>query len=507
MFEDILTKELSDYSGLKLISAVYDKNADCLVVSLSYPDGITLDNDSKDKIKEVVKKISNVGIKNVSVNLKKAYVTPAAVLQAAKKFFEENFPLMYSFSKDKISTSVDENGIVVCIETGEDIKDYIAERNIVDISSKHFSDEFMMPAKIEINYVEPEEVLDEFEIEFAPVDDSPKHRFIKIFNKQNFIGDDIEERPLYISDVKHEADSVVVCGAIEHFSIREFTSKSGKQRHLAKFTLKDPTGEIGVIMFVSDSLLPKVQKLDNGIEILVQGECVADKFGGIEIKCKNISLCEIEKNFVEEFFFKEEPKQYTKVLPEKIEYNEQLDLFGSGRKVSDYLLGNDFVVFDLETTGLNFTDSEIIEIGAIKVKKGGIISEKFSTFVRPTKPVPAEITALTGITNEDVSTGVELEEALADFYKFTRGCTLVGHNVSFDYGFVNFYGKKVGYDFSKDNTQDTYALAQKYLPGMKNYKLKTVAEHFGVSLKNAHRAYHDAYATAEVFIKLADFIK
>ena len=151
-------------------------------------------------------------------------------------------------------------------------------------------------------------------------------------------------------------------------------------------------------------------------------------------------------------------------------------------------------------------DSEIIEIGAIKIRKGGVISEKFSTFVKPSTKIPAEITQLTGITDEDVETGISLEDAIADFYKFTRGATLVGHNVSFDYGFIAYYGKKVGYDFSQNEMQDTYGLAAKNVKGLKNYKLKTVAEHFGVSLKNAHRAYHDAYATAEVYLKLHEMM-
>ena len=506
MFEELIAKEINDIKGIKLISAVYNKTEDCLLVNLSYPDGIMLSKEQKERIKSITKKISDVGVKNISVQLKKAYINADAAIACAKSFFEKNYPLMYSFTKDSFSAEVTDGKITVIIEAGSDIKEYANDRNIKENTEKQISEELMTNVVVQINYIEQEEQQTEFEIGEIAAEPESSHRFIKIYNIQKFIGEEITEKPMYISDVKSACDTLVICGVINYFSLKEYTSQSGKQKHIAKFSLKDPTGEFSAFMFVSETAYPKMKKLQDGLEIIVSGSCELGKYG-LELKCRDISLCEVDKNFVEEFVFKPEPKNYSKVFPEKIVYNEQLNLFEQERKVSPFLQNNEVVVFDLETTGLNFTDSEIIEIGAIKIKKGGVISEKFTTFVKPSKPIPKEITNLTGITNDDVKDGNELETAIADFYKFTRGCTLVGHNLNFDYGFINYYGKKVGYDFSTNPQQDTYALSQKYLPGIKNYKLKTVAEHFNISLKNAHRAYHDAYATAEVFIKLTDFFK
>ena len=93
-----------------------------------------------------------------------------------------------------------------------------------------------------------------------------------------------------------------------------------------------------------------------------------------------------------------------------------------------------------------------------------------------------------------------------DFYKFTRGAALVGQNVSFDYGFLSYFGKKYGYNFETE-MEDTWQLAMQNLRGLKNYKLKTICAKLGVSLENAHRAVHDATATAECFIKLYEIIE
>ena len=507
MFEELLTKEFNEVNGIKVLSATYDKGSDCLMLSLSYPDGVVLSAEQRERIKEIASKISDVGIKNISVQLKKAYVNSEFALQETKKFIETNYPLLYSFCASHINCNVSDGKAKIEIDVGDDVQDYIKERNISESIKEHLFSKLQIDAVVQFNFTKQEDEIAEPEIEEDILNLPENHRHIKIFNKQKFVGEEITELPMYISDVNVAADNLVICGRINYYQIKEFTTKNGKQRHIAKFVLKDPTGEFHVVMFVSESNYAKMEKLSDGIEIVASGSCEVGKYDNLELKCKNIMLCDIDKNFKEEITFKPEPKTYSKVLPERIDYKEQINLFEQAREVPKFLQDNEIVVFDIETTGLNFTESEIIEIGAIKIKKGGIISEKFSTFVKPKKKVPSEITALTGITNEDVATGVDLETALADFYKFTRNCTLVGHNISFDYGFINYYGKKVGYDFSDSPQQDTYELSHKYLPGMKNYKLKTVAEHFNISLKNAHRAYHDAYATAEVFMKLAEFFK
>ena len=97
----------------------------------------------------------------------------------------------------------------------------------------------------------------------------------------------------------------------------------------------------------------------------------------------------------------------------------------------------------------------------------------------------------------------DFHPVLQDFYKFTRNSVIVAYNIAFDYKFLYLAGNAQGYNF--DNKQiDAMVLAKQKLKGLKNYKLKTVVTHLGVSLENAHRAVHDAIATAEAFVKLVD---
>jgi hypothetical protein len=137
----------------------------------------------------------------------------------------------------------------------------------------------------------------------------------------------------------------------------------------------------------------------------------------------------------------------------------------------------------------------------------GVVSEKIRTIREPLFDVMTALYAAIDYPEEDVGDEGEreiaavVEKVLADFYKFTDGAILVGHNVTFDYRFVKYYGEQCGYMFDKKQ-YDTLTLAQEVLRGqLANYKLNTVADYYGFTF-NHHRAFDDACVTAKVFIEL-----
>ncbi|MGP1612679.1 MAG: PolC-type DNA polymerase III [Catonella sp.] len=160
------------------------------------------------------------------------------------------------------------------------------------------------------------------------------------------------------------------------------------------------------------------------------------------------------------------------------------------------------VVFDIETTGFGPKNCRIIEIGAVKVAEGQVI-DKFSAFVNPKQYIPEEITKLTGITQDMVINEPEIDEILPDFIKFCEGCFLVAHNASFDTSFIFENMRRLGIK-GEFTVADTVTMARVLLPGLKNYRLDTVAENLGVLLEHHHRAVDDAGCTAEIYIKLCE---
>ncbi|MDR5658225.1 PolC-type DNA polymerase III [Serpentinicella sp. ANB-PHB4] len=166
---------------------------------------------------------------------------------------------------------------------------------------------------------------------------------------------------------------------------------------------------------------------------------------------------------------------------------------------------DEFVVFDIETTGLSNKYHSITEIGAIKVKNGEII-DKFSSFVNPQMVIPDEIIKLTGITNEMVQDSPTIEEILPQFIKFCGNSCLVAHNSDFDLGFIQESCKKLNYTI-KNSVLDTLKLSRVLLTDLKRHKLNTIARYFKISLENHHRAIDDALATAQIFIKFIEIMK
>ena len=168
-------------------------------------------------------------------------------------------------------------------------------------------------------------------------------------------------------------------------------------------------------------------------------------------------------------------------------------------------LDSTFVVFDIETTGFSAVNDRIIEIGAVKVENG-MITEKFSEFVNPERPIPFEIEKLTSINDRMVEDAPNISVILPKFMDFCGGAVLVAHNADFDTGFIRHNCEVLGlpYDYTY---VDTLGIARSFLEGLKNYKLDTVVEAMGCTLANHHRAVDDAGATADVFVRFLERFK
>ena len=165
-------------------------------------------------------------------------------------------------------------------------------------------------------------------------------------------------------------------------------------------------------------------------------------------------------------------------------------------------LSDDFVVFDIETTGFSPVNDHIIEMGAVKVS-GGAIVDRYSAFVNPRMPIPFEIEKLTGIRDDMVVDAAGIETVLPEFLAFCSGCILVAHNAGFDMSFIIENAKRLGYS-AEYTYVDTVGIARVLLPHQARHTLDAVAKTLGISLENHHRAVDDAEATAHIFVK---FIK
>lgn len=172
-----------------------------------------------------------------------------------------------------------------------------------------------------------------------------------------------------------------------------------------------------------------------------------------------------------------------------------------GKAISHYV--PDYVIFDLETTGISCNYDEIIEISAVKVR-GGKVTAEFSQLVNPGRPIPHAASMVNHISDAMVADAAGLAEVLPQFLGFIEDDILVGHNIgSFDMKFLyrdcqRCFGQTLSNDYI-----DTLRLCRLCFPEFHHHRLGDMAEHYGISTAGAHRALADCLMNQQVFERLA----
>jgi DNA polymerase-3 subunit alpha (Gram-positive type) len=365
------------------------------------------------------------------------------------------------------------------------------------------------------------------------------------------IGYEIREEPVPIQEIREEERRIVIQGVVFGAEMREL--KSG--RHLLTFHLTDYTDSLTVKMFSRDKEDVKLfEAVKDGMWLKVRGSVQHDTFSRelvmnandlnqieqrgrkdhaeekrVELHChspmsaldgvaslKSLfstaakwghkALAITDHGVVQAF-----PEAYSTAKKNGIKCILGLEAYVVEDGVDVvYNLGADgkpdlpidentlYVVFDTETTGLNAAEHTIIEIAAVKMR-GTEIIDKWTELIDPQIPIGPKTTEITGITNEMLRGKETIDVVLRQFKEFVGDAVLVAHNAEFDQSFLNACAKRIGMEPWTNPFLDTLPLARMLYPGMRNYRLGTLAKKFNVELINAHRALDDTVALAHVF--------
>lgn len=172
-----------------------------------------------------------------------------------------------------------------------------------------------------------------------------------------------------------------------------------------------------------------------------------------------------------------------------------------GRNIDSYI--ENYVLFDLETTGISWRSDDVIEISALRVRNGQV-TECFSSLVDPGRPIPWAASRVNNITDDMVAGEPTMEEILPQFLEFVGEDVLAGHNIArFDLNFL-YRDSMVRFGLLPGNDYvDTLLFARQSLPGLPSYALTALAEHYGLTTQGAHRALNDCRMNQQIFERLA----
>jgi len=165
----------------------------------------------------------------------------------------------------------------------------------------------------------------------------------------------------------------------------------------------------------------------------------------------------------------------------------------------------EYVVIDVETTGLSPVNGDrIVEIAAVKVKEGEII-DSFESLINPLRDIPPEASNINNITEDMVANEPTSEEVLPKILDFIGGRCLVGHNVKFDLNFLCYELSLINRRLRDTTpTLDTIKMAKRLLPQLSTYRLESLAQYFGANIQETHRALADVKFTVIIVSRMLD---
>ena len=500
---------------LKLDEAFYNTKNDECTLSFVYSEKSPLSDDEKNKIKKLIEDDLFDTCK-VNVKFNKSCFDYDVIKKRLYEYFELKYKALSTvFAEDDIDIQPNENGASIIFNCDPMTKQVLENKGFVNDLIEFLSHKFFI--EFNISLVEKENAIDlkklineESKCDTGYEDCIAQEEKLNKYNVK--IGDCIYgkptvcENPIFIKSMsKNNGDAVMLEGVVQNPIMSTFMKKSKQagaepeERKKFTFTLQDLSGKVDVVIFPTENTIKQLELVTEGLSVCVGGT-VSVFNERVNIKANSLYLCDIlTKEIVK--VYRKVNDEYFYVHPKPVTEVQQMDLFSMTTKKTDYWDTHDeVVVFDFETTGLDANSCSIIEIGAVKIKKGSII-ETFQTLINPKTPIPQEITDITHIDNSMVLDAPTIDQVLPDFYKFTYGAVLSAYNIDFDYQFLDLGGKKYRLLFNNEQI-DTLKLARDKVPSLSNYKLGTVVKALNITLENAHRALADAYATAKVFIKL-----
>ncbi|MEG1751682.1 MAG: exonuclease domain-containing protein [Clostridia bacterium] len=509
-----ITQEISktfngEYDFLKLFQVTFDKQTQTCTIVFLYPENqVRLSNEQKIKIRNCLKNFFNIDAK-LEVKFRKSYLEKQILYKLFYHFLSVNYlSLTTDFKQENFISSHDNGNVEILIKFGESAYQYFVQQKLSKQFEQFFQQNFcgkISFSVVKIADVNHEDILEQ-RLEVAKeIRTGEKISRYEVHPIKKLFGADITPFPEFIKNINQPKSSVLLAGKVGNLKIGKFKKKSGgknagQEREYYSFSINDGTGIIYAMHFCTLSSQKQMVHFSTDAHVLLKGDIRRSNNEKLVIYVNSITLC-FEQKKQEQLLAKESLEKRGIVFPQPYNSISQVEIFEKQKIYNDFINQNTIVVFDTETTGIELEISELIEIGAVKIKNGKII-QTFQTLIKPESPISDFITSINNISNEMVQNSPCANDVIFDFMDFCADSVLVAYNADFDMKFIQRVAKNNGTIFN-NTVVDCLILAREKLH-LNSYKLGKVVKHLNISLVDAHRALADAIATANVLLKLSE---
>lgn len=456
------------------------RSVSCIV---SYPDVNKIGQDVRGKIVTIVRESLPRGY-SCTVKFANDNFTVASFNSMLAELIKRRYPIFGEVNKNTIETVVDGRNISSVLVVSETVARNMEAAEFVAQIDEYFRRITCYNVSLSVRSIAVERSSASEQkrlVQLALNKELLKpSRHFSVNNVEKFIGKAINAAPMFISDIRGEMDSCVVCGKVSDKSLK--ASHKNPNLHICRFVLTDGSdASIDCVLFVrfqitdvntlaetagdadveklsqrhsasNDKLMKKLMTLYDGAQVLVRGRIERDKFrGSLEMYVYDMCKCTIADSADSARKFRSDaPAEYLTLQPEDCSELKQLN-FIDGYNDSSVLSDKTVVVLHANVTGSKPAADKIVAICAVKLV-GGHPHQLIYTLVNPEEPVDSELLDACHATADQLAFCPTLTEIVSDVYKFVHGCTLYGNNLDVIVGILNYYAAPLGYRF--DNTCD-----------------------------------------------------
>lgn len=485
MLIDLIYQNFPALSDMRMRKIIVDKYRRRVTCELSYPDLPDLDKSVQRNVADFIRKNLPQGYAGY-VSFVDDIFTPLSFRSYFSDLLHNKYPVFSDIGKEKIDVTIKDKTVYLTVYVSKSVKNSMESVDFLTELKSDFENFTCYKVILDLrnddsaseHAVKKQEQLVELALKREILKPT---RYFNITDVETYIGKQITTAPMYISDLKSDTGTCVICGKIRDKKLTQ--PKNDPATQICKFVLEDETEhfitcvlfvklqitDVNVIMdstgkgeaeaktisqarmYANDAKMKKIGFLANNMSVVVRGAVRYSGFSSrLELIVYDLSKCKILPMAPRKVSAAAVPANYSVIFPHNYTEYKQIDFTDDTVAVQHAIFQDKpLVVVYANSTGSDVVNDKMLAICGVKIVNGKV-SEKLFTYINPEQTVEQQTLDICKIAQSKLIFYPTLTEIIDDVYKFLYGCTLIGPEVETIVKVLNYYAQPLGYVFDNE---------------------------------------------------------